>query len=362
MRPVLFAICALLSGSLLAQGEKRAEGKKMFVNPLSEPKDIVINNRPLVKVQDKTISLMDVVKRMNLLIRMHNPEYFESKAMLFQFYNSQWRNTLEMMINNVLICAQAEEKKVKLHEGDIRKEMETRFGPNVTATIHELGMEHNEAREYVESTLVEQQMMWLNVYRRVWQLVTPTELKNAYSNYTVANPPKESWTYQVMTIRNAPDQIEEHLATVATQVFNQKLQQLKSENNEVVTQIQLLKDHPEIKISLSNELTVERSAASKELISVLDSLTPDELSAPKKQHSRADGTDVLRLYYLKDHEKLKVPEFAEISKTLQDQLFNHVAEAQRTQYLQKLRKHFRMDGPEVYEMIPKDFVPFALVQ
>ncbi len=86
--------------------------------------EIVIHNRPLARVNGKTISLMDVVERMDMIILSRHPEAFHDKPLLIQYYNSSWKANLEEMINNELILADAEDKEMEISEGDIRKKLE----------------------------------------------------------------------------------------------------------------------------------------------------------------------------------------------------------------------------------------------
>ena len=122
--------------------------------PKAEEQHIIINNRPLVKIFDKTISLMDVTKRMDLFLHRYWPAAFDSKAGLYQYYAGNWRETLDEMFNNQFILKEAEEKKMEVSDGEVREEMEERFAPNIMANLDKLNLTYEEAKEHIHEQLV----------------------------------------------------------------------------------------------------------------------------------------------------------------------------------------------------------------
>jgi len=130
----------------------------MATSSFGYQKKIVINNRPLLKVNNKIISLMDVVKKMDLMIHESYPEAANNTMMRYQFYPQQWKYFLEDLWMAELMKADAEEKEIKVTEGDLREEIEGRFGPNVVATLDKLGLSYEEAREMIHYELIVQQM------------------------------------------------------------------------------------------------------------------------------------------------------------------------------------------------------------
>src|SRR5579872_3060389 len=99
-----------------------------------EPK-ISMQNTILAKVNGTTISMMDVKKKMDILFHQNYPQLADSNQARFQFYEVSWRHVLMEMIDHELILADAAEKEVKLTDGEVREEMEARFGPNVMLTL-----------------------------------------------------------------------------------------------------------------------------------------------------------------------------------------------------------------------------------
>ena len=60
---------------------------------------LIVYNRILAKVNGKTLSVIDVMRKMDLFLQRNYPHLVDSKVARFQFYSSQWRETLAQMID-----------------------------------------------------------------------------------------------------------------------------------------------------------------------------------------------------------------------------------------------------------------------
>ena len=85
---------------------------------------IIINNTPLAKINGKIISLIDVVKKMDLFLYEYDPNLKLSAAEKVQFYMGRWSETLEEMICNELVLLDAQQKETKVSDGEVREELE----------------------------------------------------------------------------------------------------------------------------------------------------------------------------------------------------------------------------------------------
>jgi len=52
----------------------------------------------------------------------------DSKTARYQFYSAQWYPTLQQMIDHELMVTDAETREVKVSDGEVREEIQTRFG------------------------------------------------------------------------------------------------------------------------------------------------------------------------------------------------------------------------------------------
>jgi len=87
----------------------------------------------------------------------------DSKTARYQFYSSQWYPTLQQMIDHELMVTDAETRQVNVSDGEVREEIQTRFGPNVMESLDQLGITYDEAREMVHQDMIVQRIQWVRV-------------------------------------------------------------------------------------------------------------------------------------------------------------------------------------------------------
>ena len=318
----------------------------------------VINNRPLLRVNGKIISLMDVVKKMDLIIYEHFPEASSSPIRLYQFYSSQWKPTFEDMVFHELTLADGEAKEIKVSDGDVREEMEKRFGPNVISNLNRLNLEYEEVRKMIQDELIVRQLQGMKVYSKAQLSVTPELLKKEYLSYLNKNPPKDEWIYQVVSIRGKDkeatqsfiDQVYAHLKLPST-----KLASLQGDFQNL-PEIQ----NKSISVNLSKEFVVEGKNLSEEHKSILTKLADNEFSSPITQISRIDQNSVHRIFYLKSHKIQEATPFHELYQTIENQLLNESAQKEREAYKQKLYKKFGLSSDIFKQILPEDYQPFVV--
>ena len=169
---------------------------------------LVINNRPLFKIHGQMISLLDVVKKMDLFIYENNPAIISSPRLRYQFYMQNWFPTLQEMIHIKLILSDAETKKINISNGDIREEMLERFGSSsLIQKIHNLNLSYDEMRNLVQEELIIRKMKTFKVYSKVMQIVTPDLIQSKYREHCSANAPSKKWKYQFVSLRGQEDEI-----------------------------------------------------------------------------------------------------------------------------------------------------------
>ena len=80
---------------------------------LPDNKKIAVQNTILTKVNDTTISVIDVKKKLDLMFYQNYSHLSHSNQARLQFYESGWRAALMQMIDNELILSDAAAKEVK---------------------------------------------------------------------------------------------------------------------------------------------------------------------------------------------------------------------------------------------------------
>ncbi len=326
-----------------------------------DPGQIVVNNRILTKINGKTISVIDVMKKMDVFINRYYPEMTSSKAARYQFYTSQWKEVLQQMITSELMVADAESREIKVSDGEIREEVQARFGPNVMGTLDKLGISYEEARKMIHEEMLVQRMNWLRVSSKVLQQVSIPDIRSAYEKYCLENPPKEEWEYQVLSIRSEGEKISALLASRASELLSQKhlaladlAESLKAETPpEEVASLET----PAASIQLSQEYKVDNKDLSEAHRNILQTLKVGALSLPITQKSK-DGSTVCRVFQLKSHVKKEAPTFEELAGPIKDSLLQKAAEREMAAYVHRLQVRFGYDEKALD--LPPDFQPFVL--
>jgi hypothetical protein len=319
----------------------------------AQSQEIVVNNRILTTVNGETLSVLDVMKQMDVFLSQHYPQYLESDGARMQFYSMQWRPTLQRMIDQQLMMADAESRQVTATDAEVREELQNRYGPNVMASIDKLGISYEEAKKMVHQDLVVQKIQWLRVTSKVLSKVTTEVVKKTFDEYLLKNPPKELWSYQFLTLRY--DDLDKALS-IAEQI--EELQETSGQILSVATDIfkQKLPEEEWVHFSLSSELVSDDKELSEAHKHILAQLKINQWSKPTPQQSR-DGTQVVRIFHLKSHTKQETPLFESMSMALRQEILNQYADKEMEVYLTRLHKRFNY-SPSSLD-IPEQFQPFS---
>lgn len=331
-------------------------GDPSFLNTSSampqEPR-LVINNRPLAKINGKVISLYDVVKKMDLFLFEYYPDYHPSPVEKYQYYMSRWEATLDDLINDELVLLDAAQKEIKVSDGEVREELQERFGPNIMVNLDKVNYEYEEAREMIRKELTVQQLIGMKVHSKAFQLTTPQIIKNAYDKYLEKNPVEEEWTYQVLSIRGKDETQCEGVA--------EKAQNLLEKEGQPFEKLPSLLEEEGVTVSISDDYSGSSQKLSKMHFDVIKALSPDSYSPPVAQVSRFDNSKVIRIFHLKDMIK-KLPEtFEEMHDKIKNELLFETSDKEKTAYMQSLKKRFGYVNHNPKYDLPEDYQPFTIL-
>lgn len=316
-----------------------------------EPEELIIYNRILAKVNGKTISVIDVMKKMDMFLQKHYPQVASSKLTRYQFFSGQWREYLAQMIDQELMIADAEHLEVKVTDAEVREEILNRFGPNTMPILDKMGLSYEEAKQMIHDEMIVQRMMWFRVNSKALTHVNSNDVKEAYKQYCEKNPELEEWQYQVLSIRSLQKEESETLASRAFELLKSNL-----ELSAVAEKL----NAPQETLTVSPDMQADEKSISSSHKEVLKTLTENSFSAPIAQVSRIDNSVVYRIFYLKKHTKRTLPPFGKIAEELKEQLLQQAANKENTQYIAKLRDRLGYDEKHMTETLPNDFQPFAL--
>ena len=331
-------------------------------SPFSQDKNqqLAIKNRIVAKVNGKTISVLDVVKKMEVFFSRQYPQYANSPPAKFQYFSSQWKDVLLQMIDHELILADAEKLDLKVTDSEVRETLHDRFGPNVMGALDSLGLSYEEAKDMIHSELIVQKMTWFKIHAKAINDVNVQDIKSAYSVYCQKNPPKDLWEYQVLSVKAPSEEIAHQIADKAFELCKQSPSDIANVSEKIKASFEPGAPEQDFTITLSEDIKLDTKSISTAHKDVLLHLAKNSISAPVKQLSRADQNAVFRIFHLKEHTKTVLPTLRSMYDRLQSQLVQEAADKESRIYIAKLRERYGFDAHMLEETIPSDFQPFSL--
>lgn len=316
----------------------------------SQPEHVVVNNRILAKVNGKAISVMDLMKKMDILFYREFPQYTSFPEARFQFYQSNWQHILQEIIDKELIVADAEENKLPVSSGDVRQEMEHLFGPNIIGNLDKIGMTFDEAWKIIQGDILIHRMLYIRVNSKAMREVTPKDVYAFYEEYAKDNIQLNQWDYQVITIRDKDPENGAIVANLAYELLT----------NEGVKLVDLPNELKKLSIATSSQISISEpyhhteKEVSTSYKQILEKMDPQNYSLPISQKSK-DNSTVFRLFFLESSTPGGAPPFRQVENKLKEKLIEKEASGKAKAYMEKLHKHF-----DVQLMIPEGFEPFEL--
>jgi len=352
---LIFLLIALFSPLFADIGELELSPPSFIdsSNGLMGAPQLMINNRPLAKMNGKVISLYDVVKKMDLILYDYNPDFEPTPTEKHQYYMSRWEATLDELVNNELILLDADQKEIAVSDGEVRKELENRFGPNIMSNLDKVNLQYEEAREMIRNDLTVQQLIGMKVHSKAFLMITPQVVKGAYDDYLKKNPPEDEWTYQVLSIRGKDKDVCEALAAKACALLQDKTESLETIASEIQTE--------DAAVSLSEDYSGPTQKISKQHFDVIKELTTNSFSAPISQVSRVDQSIVHRIFHLKETVKKLPDSFSKMHDKIQNELRFKAADKEKEAYINILKKKFGYDVHNPKFDLPEDYYPFIIL-
>lgn len=319
---------------------------------------IVINNRILAKVNGKAISVMDLIKKMDMQFYRQFPEYTSSVQARFQFYQANWKYVLEELIDKELILADAQEAKVPISQGDVRQEMEALFGPNIVTNLDKVGLTFDEASKMVLADITIRRMMYFRVHSKAINQVTPQVIRNFYEDYAKDNIRDNEWVFNVITIRHRDAKRAEEVAKQAHYLLSVDRVSPADLAEKLKEQTTSTRRPPTI--TISEEFHTKEKELSEGFKGMLVTLQPDSYSQPMSQKSRSDNSTVYRIFYLKTMVPGGTIPFTELESKMKDTLIEKAIGKESEAYIAKLRQHFDVQETQLKEILSSDSPPFML--
>jgi hypothetical protein len=307
----------------------------LYAAPNEPDYQLIVNNRVLAKVNGNVITVVDVMKKMDLYLNQHYPQLSSSKAARFQFYLTNWKSSLEQLVQTQLMLADAESKEIKVGDGDVRETMQERFGPNVMATLDRLGLSYEEARRMIRDEMVVQRIEWFRVNSKVLQKIGAQAIKQAYQEYLDKNPAVKHWKYQLFSIRSPEAEEGATWAAKASEL-------LKAGPAELEKAAEQLRQQAPATIVFTVSPVYERD---DKLLAdvhrgVLQTLQPGGFSDPIAQFNQTDNVHIYRIFLLQDEVMVLPPSFDKMADKLRTSLIEKALVEETEIYMAYLKKRF----------------------
>ncbi|MCB1213545.1 MAG: SurA N-terminal domain-containing protein [Chlamydiia bacterium] len=319
---------------------------------------IEVNNRILANVQGKPITVIDVQKKMDLVFYRQFPQYANLPEARQQFYETNWRHVLNDLVDKELMLADAEENKITVNNGEVRKELEKIFGPNVIENLKKANLTYNDTWELIKGELIIRKLLGGRVHVKALRKITPKEIRAEYDR-TLSNyyHPAE-WTYSLITIRD-PDNVRCRRTAERVHYF---LTEGIKDKGEVDALLAKQSDHSDqTKISFSETYTQKKDEVSGEYLEALSQLKSGQFSRPIEQVSRRDNSKLYRIFIVTAFQNEGHTPFKEVESKIKGAMTEKILEHSTQEFLTGLRKKYRLEGDQAERYFSDSFSPFQLV-
>lgn len=321
---------------------------------------VVIKNRILAKVRDKSISVMDVVKQMDLIFKRSFPQYQTIPQARYEFYSSSWKQILDELVDKELVLFDSEDAKIEISSGEIRQKLETQFGPNVVSTLNTLGIGFDEALQLTKQDLMMKRTIEARVQLKAFQKANTGALKNYYQTHIDDFTQKAYLEYKVLSFRGFQKaKVEE-----AAKLLHKKLtkNEISFENGSLEEYLERQKSKDSsVKFLLSELYETPVEELSEKYAKALKTIPEGGYTAALEQDNRSKREHLYRLFYLKKIHKESVTPFKKAEARIRNILVEQASQEYTKEYVERLRKQAKLGPNGLFQPLPENFEPFSFV-
>jgi hypothetical protein len=318
----------------------------------SRHSSIVVENRVLATVRDQVITVVDVMKKLDMIFCQQFPQYRGVPEARYEFYQSNWRKVFEELVDRQLIISMAEEKQFVVTNGDIRQELEDVFGPNVMMSLYEEGLSMHEVHEMMKADILLRRIISFYVHSPVVNAITPEVLRLAYQKRVEELKGKEGWIWRSMTVKSKGNDCPK---AVAEKVWNL----LEKDHQPIETIASKLPNDIECVISLP--FRSEQREVAPAIQHILEMLPLHSFSEPMPFTNRSDPHQSWRCYIVDERFEPKAPTFLELEIAIRQELASPEITKRTITFFDDLRKQYYVKHIFSSEQLMA-FEPFQLKQ
>lgn len=314
---------------------------------------IFVNNQVLARVHGKAITVLDVAKKMDVMLLRFKPETYKVTDERLAFYQSQWKSVLMELIDQELVLQSAEEVQMPVTPGDIRQELEEVFGPEVCMNIEQTGMTYEEAWDMAKADILIRRMLYWQITMQAQAEVRPEEIHAKYDAYVKDTTAHALYTYRFATFKSN----ELQKAIAMAELAHKQLAAGKTFADLGTTIHDQLQKNG-VTFTVSDRVTQNIDEMAGAVIAGVTDLHEGAYSAPKAAQSRTDKTTSIRIYALEKKEEHAPKPFEEAAEDLKRGIIEERYGQYSKKYFAKLRKEFHVDEEAIFAQFSPEFQPF----
>lgn len=313
-----------------------------------------IEPQVLARVGDKTLTSMDVKRRMDFIFQHQYPQYAKNEMARLEFYKNSWQGILQDMIQTEMILSHValQEERIKqklISDGEVHRELHERFGPDVIASLANIGMTYDEGCEMLRREMQVGNMVYVSVQDKVKKRVRPEDIRARYERHTMEMRNKKRWRYQVVTIDSEKANDRAKVADLTHQILTREgLAALTCLNDKAQTaaSIQLVsadETPPTFTISVSSTLETGEDDMTPERAEALKGLDKGQWSAPFSHIQRKSGRSVEQILVLHSALETKSPAFEQEQEKVRMELSNEIYQEEMGKFVRMLEERFPVE-------------------
>jgi hypothetical protein len=294
---------------------------------------VVVDNKVLATVRGQVVTVIDVMKKLDMIFYQQFPQYRGSSEARFEFYQTNWRKILQELVDRHLILVLAEERGFQVTNGDIRQELEEIFGPNVMMNLYEAGLSLHEVYDMMKADILLRRILSFYVRMPVFASITPEVLKLAYGERGKDAKRQESWLWRSVTLRAKEGNCAKEVADTVWKLLEQDHLSME------VVQSKL----PEgVEIIVSSPFHSDKRELAPHLQTLFESLSVASYSAPVSFTNRSDPRHSWRFYVIDEKKEGVMLSFSEMEQNLREELAGPEIDKRTKDFFDDLRKQYHV--------------------
>ena len=316
----------------------------------SSGQKVVVNNRVITKVSGKPISVIDLMKKLDLMFYQEHSEHLDSNQARYQFYMAHWQNVLKSMIDRELAYLDAEAQNMPVSPGDVREEIEDIFGPDVLDNLEQAGLTYEEVFNLIKTDILIRRMITYAVNLKAVKSVTPEDIVVEYEQ-NKEKMSQELFQFRILSVKSSDSQKAQSVADHIQNLVNE--QKVSADDLQSRLQADGIVDD-KVTVTVSPLFTQKKNEFSPHVYELIAPLEENSCSIASVQKANT------RLYYLEKKEQNEAPPLASVEEAIREQLVHKAMLKESELYFARLRKYYDVNPEEIVTNLPQAFKPFEL--